>query len=123
MGAYEQVGWYGSGTVGASPLVANTGVVFAAGLLVAAGAGQKAIGIVKTAAAAGSVVAYTRVVPGTEQLVATSGVVVADDFVKWTTGGLLVADTTSGATALSVNTVAQLRTTPDANGNAWAVFI
>ena len=123
MAAYEQIGNVGSGTNGATPLVAHTGVRYVAGVLVACAAGTKAVGIVKNAAAANATgVAFTRCVPG-EQLVLSTGGVLADDYLIWTAAGCLTFQAGgAGSTVLDANVVAQARTAPDANGRLWAYF-
>jgi hypothetical protein len=121
MAAFEQTGLVGNGIVGATPLTPNIGVVFTASRLVACGAGDKAVGIVKDAYAAGLNAPFTRC-SRTCQYVMGSGTLAAGDFVKWTTGGLVIADTTSGATALSVNSVGKCRTDVDASTGVWVDF-
>ena len=113
-------GWLGSCKVGAANLAANIGVKFDSdGLLVACGAGDKGIGSVQEAFAAGvDPASFVRKIGGC--YMTFSGTVVSGDYVKFTTGGILIADTVSGSTALSVNTVGIIR---DANAGNGVCFM
>lgn len=63
------------------------------------------------------------IVHGGESLVALTGTAVAGDYVKVSsTPGVLEADGTSGATAISLATVGKLTTSKDADSLAWCDF-
>ncbi len=101
-------GWNGSGVVGASDIAANVGVKWDTnGLLVVCGAGDKGIGSFQEAAKVGVTANFVRKIGGA--WMQYSSTVAAGDYVKFTTGGILVSDGTSGSTALSVNTVGVVR--------------
>jgi hypothetical protein len=118
-GTRIEQGWQGSGTVASGGLAANTGVKWDTdGKLAYAAAGDRGIGSVQEAFAAGAVANFYRKMGGA--WLAFSGTLVAGDYAKFTTGGILVADTTSGSTALSANTVGLVR---EINAGAGLCFM
>jgi hypothetical protein len=108
-GTRIEQGWTGTGIVGAADLAANVCVKFIANLLVVCAGSDKPIGTVQEPFKVGVAGTFYRAMKGTGAWVVTSGTVAVDDYVKTGAAGALVADGTSGATALSVNTVGQVR--------------
>jgi hypothetical protein len=117
-GTRIEQGWVGTG-ITAAQLAANTGVTWDnAGLLKNCGAGDKGIGSVQEAFPISVEAGYVRKIGGC--WLQYSGTVVAGDLVKFTTGGILIADTVSGSTAQSVDTVGVVR---EVNGGASMCFM
>lgn len=112
----------GQATVGSADIAANRLVCLDAnGLLIVCPSGSRPIGSVQDAFKIGTLATYYKC-QGQTHLVGTSGTVVKGDLIKTYTGGLALADVASGSTALSVNTIGQLVTDPDTDGNADAVL-
>lgn len=120
-GTKIEQGWLGDGVAGEA-LDANVGVDFdTAGKIIEADAGRKGIGSVQEAYASGVTLSFYRKVGGA--WLQTSGTVAAADYVKFTTGGIVIADTTSGSTALSVNTIGVVREVNAANSLAFVEWL
>ncbi len=122
MATLIQIGETGQGTVGASALTAGMLVCFGTdGLLRACAAGDKPDGVVQDGFAAGVTATYYKT-RGNILYVQTSGTVVTGDIIKCSTAGVVIADTSSGSTALSVNSVGKLISDPDSDTMALAVL-
>jgi hypothetical protein len=117
------IGETGQGVVNASNAIPkNTAVCFDAnGLLRMCAAGDKPVGVCQDAFAVNTVATFYRC-RGNQLRCLTSGTIAAGDLVKMTTGGAVIADTTSGSTALSVNTVGQAIEAAETDGYADIIF-
>lgn len=116
MSTKVQLGETGQAVVGASALAANVAVALdASGLLVVCAAGQRCIGTVQDAYAAGVEATYYKC-RGNQHYVSTTGVA-AGDYVKvGSTAGQLAPDASTGSTTASIATVGQALTATDTAG-------